>query len=99
MRKIATIVGVSKSSVYRIRKGQNMDTNDNLGGGPSKLNVMNKRKIVREITSGKVSNAVEASKNLNEGLNIQMHPETIRMNIKKGWFKVHYEEKETKTFK
>ena len=82
--KIAKIVGISKSSVFRIKKEHNILTNCSLGGRPAKLNDKNKRQILRSITSGKTSNAVEASKDLNKSLNIDVNPQTIRRVLKKA---------------
>ena len=84
MGKIAKIVGVSKSTVSKIKQQYNIITKTNLGGRPSKLNEKNKRQIIRNITSGKASHAVEAAKNLNDSLNIHVHPQTIRRVLKKA---------------
>ena len=93
IRKISKNVGASKSSVHKIRKEQNIDIIGNLGGQYSMLNVQNKIQIIREITSGKVSNSVEASKSLNEGLNVQVRYETIRRILKSAGLRSNVKKK------
>ena len=82
LAKIAKIVAVSKSTVFKIKKEHNIVTKNNQRGRPPKLNDKDKRQIVRTIISGKISTAVEAAKNLSDSLNIHIHPETIRQTLK-----------------
>ena len=99
MGKIANIVEVFKSTVSKIKLQHNIVKKSNLGGLPSKLNEKNKRQIVRNITSGKVSNAVEAAKNLNDSLNIHVNPETVRRILKKAGLRSIVKKKKPKLSK
>ena len=67
-RKIAKKVGDGKTTVERIRSEIEPNKENIKTGRPSKLSDWDRRRLVHEIESGKVDNAVQATKLINSVL-------------------------------
>jgi hypothetical protein len=63
------------------------DKENSKGGCPSKLSSGDKRSIIRQITSGRLDNAVEATHFINNILPILSHPKQSGMHSKEMIFK------------
>jgi transposase len=61
VRDIERRTGLGKSTVGRIKKEVDTGKENNLGGRPSKLSVRDKTSIIRQIQSGKLDTAVQAT--------------------------------------
>ena len=53
--------GIGKSTIGRIKKELHMNKENSKGGCPSKLSPHDKQSIIRQITTGKLNNAVQAA--------------------------------------
>jgi len=63
--QIRAKTGLEKGTVDRIRKEVEGNKESHPGGYPSKLSACNKTTIIRQITTGKLDNAVQATKFIN----------------------------------
>ena len=70
--------GYSVKTVGRIKKEVNAGKENNLGGYPSKLSARDKTSIIRQIQSGKLDTAVQATHFINSTLLYPVHPQTVR---------------------
>ena len=70
--------GLGKSTVGRIKKGVDTGKENNHGGRPSKLSAHDKTSIIRQIQSGKLDTAVQATHFINSTLLHPVHPQTVR---------------------
>src|SRR5690348_16322766 len=61
-RQIIAKTGLGKGTVGRISKEVEKDKENHPGGRPSKLSACDKQAIVWQITTGKLDNAVQATK-------------------------------------
>lgn len=78
MRQIESKTGVGKSTIGRIKKGVECDKENLKGGHPSKLSATAKRAISRQITSGKLDNAVQATHYINSTYPTSVSTQTVR---------------------
>lgn len=77
-RKIEKEVGVGKSTVDRIRK-EVEPTKENVKiGRPSKLSSLDQRRIISQIKSGRLDNAVQATDFINSVNTTPVCPQTVR---------------------
>jgi hypothetical protein len=90
VRDIERRTGLGKSTVGRIKKEVDTDKENNLGGRPSKLSARDKTSIIRQIQSGKLDNAVQATHFINSTLLHPVHPQT--KGTSGEWFTVCYKE-------
>ena len=74
VRDIERRTGLGKSTVGRIKKEVDTDKENNLGGRPSKLSPRDKTSIIRQIQSGKLDTAVQATHFINSTLPHPVHP-------------------------
>ena len=81
-RQIAHALGVSKSSVNRLRLSMPADTPRGKAGAPTKLTHRDKTYAVNLIKRGVAKTAVEATKLLNEGRQSTVCAETVRSALK-----------------
>lgn len=81
-REIAKKVGVGKTTVERIRSEVEPNKENIKTGRPSKLSDRDRRRLVNEIESGKVDNAVQATKLINSVLSIPVSVQTVRNALK-----------------
>ena len=63
--QIQARTGLGKGTVGRISKEVEGNKENHLGGHPSKLSVHDKQAIIRQITTGKFDNAVQATQFIN----------------------------------
>jgi transposase len=77
-RKVAAVVGVSRSSVQKIRKQHRSNVCAANRGRPASLSVQNKRHLVRLVTSGKLDTAVSANHQLQADLGVFVSDDTVR---------------------
>ncbi len=89
LRQIESRTGVGKSTIGRIKKEEEVDEEDkenNKGGRPSKLSDHDKRSIIRQIATGQLDNAVEATQFINPTLSDPVTAETVRNVLKNNNF-------------
>ena len=77
---------LGKSTVSRIKKELDMNKENHRGGRPSKLSPGDKRSLIRQITTGRLDNAVEATHFINQTLSNSVTPQTVRNALKKDDF-------------
>ena len=58
IRKVESITSLGKSTMHRIYQELEMDKENYKGGRPSKLSPTDQRRIVNQIITGKLDNAV-----------------------------------------
>jgi transposase len=78
IRKVADRLGISKSSVQKIRATMLPDLPKSSGGRPAKLSVQAKRHCVKKVTSGKLSTAVAVAKTFKRDLGCDVSVSTIK---------------------
>jgi transposase len=87
LRQIQAKTGLGKSTVGRIGKELELDKENHPGGRPTKLTPRNKQLIIRQITTGKLDTAVQATKFINNILPDPVHPQTIRNVLKEHGYR------------
>jgi hypothetical protein len=87
VRQIESKTGLGKSTIGRIKKEIDQDKENSKGGRPSKLSHRDKQTIIRQITTGKVDNAVQATKLINTIIPNPVHPQTVRNALKENNFR------------
>ncbi len=87
MRQIQAKTGLGKSTVGRIGKELEVDKENHPGGRPTKLTPRDKQAIIRQITTGKLDTAVQATKFINNIIPNPVHPQTIRNVLKEHGFR------------
>src|SRR5271154_1927571 len=63
--QIQSRTGLGKSTIGKIKKEVDSDKENSKGGRPSKLSHRDKQSIIRQITTGKLDNAVQATHFIN----------------------------------
>jgi transposase len=86
LHQIQSKTGLGKSTIGRIKKEMDGDKENSKGGRPPKLSPIDKRSITRQITSGRLDNAVEAAQFINNILPNPVTPQTIRNILKQDQF-------------
>lgn len=81
---IASQTGVSQSTVARIRKMEGINVSANRTGRPRVLTVQDERSIVRAVSTGKHSNAVEAQRQLDTESGVRVSADTVRRVLKRN---------------
>lgn len=84
--QIKAKTGLGKGTISRISKEVDGNKENNLGGRPSKLSARDKQSIVRQIKSGKLENAVEATQFINGIIPNPVTPQTVRNALKESGF-------------
>ena len=79
--------GLGKSTVQRISKEFNVDKENHKGGHPSKLSTYDQVSIIRQFTTGKLDNAVQAAKFINSTITTPVTPQTVRNMLKDNNFR------------
>jgi transposase len=85
-RQIQSRTGLGKVTVCIISKEVDVDKENNSGGRPSKLSTRDKQSIIRQISSGKLENAVQATQFINSIIPNPVTPQTVRNALKEGGF-------------
>jgi hypothetical protein len=75
--------GVGKGTISRISKEVDGNKENNLGGRPSKLSARDKQSIIRQIKSGKLDNAIQATLFINGIIPTLSHPKQSEMCSRK----------------
>ena len=86
-RQIATQLCVSHTTVNTVRAQARPDIQKQQAGRPAKLTATDKRRIVRLINSGKVSTAVQLTKELKDTTAIEVGVDTVRRALKDAGMK------------
>ena len=93
-RQIASKTGISKSTVGRIAKEVEPNKENITTGRPAKLSPLDKRRIVYQIESGKLDNAVQATDYINSINPHPVTPQTVRNALKKDNMKAVVKKKQ-----
>ena len=86
-RKIAARLGVSHTTVNSVRARSRPSVQKCRVGAPAKLTNVDKRILVRMITSGKADNAVQLTRQLKDIANMKCSPQTVRHALKEAGLK------------
>jgi transposase len=84
--QIKAKTGLRKGTISRISKEVDGNKENNPGGRPSKLSARDKQLIFRQIKSGKLENAVEATQFINGIIPNPVTPQTVRNALKESRF-------------
>ena len=84
LRQIQSRTGLGRSTVGRIKKEVDSNKENNKGGHPSKLSPRDKQTIICQLTTGKLDNAVQASKFINTIIPNPVCPQTVRNALKEN---------------
>ena len=84
VREVAKRVGLSKSTVQKIRGKYVSDLSKRPYGRPTKLTPQSKRYCVRNITSGALQTATAITKKLKHDLKIEVSSNTVRRALKEA---------------
>ena len=76
--------GVGMGTISRIHREVDANKENNSGGRPAKLSARDKQSILRQITSGKLDNAVQATNFINSTISQPVHPQTVRNALKEA---------------
>jgi transposase len=86
-RQIASQLGVSHTTVNNIRLQSMPDTQKTRRGRPSKLTAVDKRMLVRMVTSGQADNASQLKHKLHDTVGVDISTKTIRRALKQSGLK------------
>ena len=86
IKKVESITGLGKSTVGRICQELKLDE-ENYKGRPSKLSPTNQRRIVNQIITDKLDNAVQAINYINTIIQKPVCPQTVRIALKRKHLK------------
>ena len=86
LHQIQSKTGLGKSTVARIKKEVNQNKENSKGGHPSKLTSCDKQCIMRQITTGRLDNAIQATKFINNIIPNPVSPQTVRNVLKENNF-------------
>jgi transposase len=87
LRQVQSKTGLGKSTIGRIKKEMDWDKENSKGGRPSKLSPRDKQSIIRQITTGKLDNAVQAANFINNIIPNPVTPQTVRNVLKENNFR------------
>lgn len=87
IRQIASKTGAGKSTVSRVLKDLLPNRLVPSSGRPSKLSARSQHSIIAQITTGKASNAVQATKHINSIILNPVSSETVRRVLRNNSFK------------
>jgi len=82
--QIHTRTGLGKGTIGRISKEVEGNKENHPGGRPSKLSPRDKQSIIRQISSGKLDNAVQATQFINSTISTPITPQTVRNMLKEA---------------
>ncbi len=84
--QIQSKTGLGKSTIGRIKKEVNIDKKNLKGEQPAKLSPHDKQFIIRQITTGKLDNAVQAIQFTNTIIPHSVSAQTVKNALKKHNF-------------
>ena len=87
LRQIEDKTGVGKSTIGRIKREVDGNKENSKGGRPSKLTPRDQQSIIRQITTGKLDNAVQATHYINNILPNPVTSQTVRNALKHNDFR------------
>ncbi len=79
--------GLGKGTIGRISKEVEGGKENHPGGHPSKLSPHDKQSIIRQISSGRLDNAVQATQYINSIIPTPITPQTVRNVLKEAGFR------------
>jgi len=85
--QIAIQLGIAQSTVMKIRKISRPNIQNSAGGRPTKLTEVDKRNLVRMITSGKADTATQLVRELKDTSETEVSTTTIRRMLKEAGLK------------
>ena len=85
--KIASQLGISHTTVDRIRGKSRPELQKSQGGRPAKLTETDKCRLARMVASGKADNAVQLTHALKETTNITLSTQTVHHSLKEAGMK------------
>ena len=94
LRQIQSKTGIGKSTIGRIKKEVDIDKENLQGGQPSKLSPCDKQSIIRQITTGKLDNAVQATQYINTIISNPVSAQTVRNALKEHNFRAVVKQKQ-----
>jgi transposase len=80
--QIQAKTGLGKGTIGRISKEVEGNKENNPAGRPSKLSTRDKKTIIRQITNGKLDNAVQATKFINSIISDPVSTQTVQRILK-----------------
>jgi transposase len=86
LHQIQSRTGLGKSTIGRIKKEIDGDKENSKGGRSSKLSPGDKQFILRQITTGRLNNAVQATSFINNIIPSPVTPQTVRNVLKANNF-------------
>jgi transposase len=92
-RQIGAQLGVHRTTVDNVRAKARPGMLKGQGGRPAKFAASNKRRLVRMIASGKVDNAVQATKELKNSIKVEVSAQTVRRVLKEAGLKAAVKQK------
>jgi transposase len=81
-RQISEEVGISKTSVLRVRNGAGLENGAQKGGRPRKLTARDRRQLVRNVTSGRKDSASGIASQFFEESGIVISSDTVRRALR-----------------
>lgn len=87
LHQIESKTGLGKSTVGRIKKEWDGDKENHKGGRPSKLSTRDNQAIIRQITTGQLDNAVQATHFINNINSTPVSAQTVCRMLKKNNFR------------
>jgi hypothetical protein len=87
LRQIESKTGLGRSTIGRIKKVTDSDKENSKGGRPSKLSSRDTQSIIRQIITGKLDNATQATHFINNILPSPVCPQTVRNALKQKNFR------------
>ena len=84
--QIEAKTGLGKGTIGRVAKEVESNKENNTGGRPSKLSTCDKTAIIREIRSGRVDTAVQATQFINSAISSPVSSQTVRRVLNDGGF-------------
>ncbi len=84
IRSVAQQTKVSYSTVAKYGRIHCSDRNAGKGGRPKKLSEADKRYCIRQVTKGRIDNAVKVQKQLYKDLGVMVSAQTIRRTFREG---------------
>jgi transposase len=76
--------GLGKGTIGRISQEVVGDKENHPGGRPSKLSPRDKQSIISQISSGRLDNAVQATRFINSTITTPITPQTVRNVLKEA---------------
>eukprot|EP00301_Raphidiophrys_heterophryoidea_P008488 c13135_g1_i4.p1 GENE.c13135_g1_i4~~c13135_g1_i4.p1 ORF type:complete len:223 (+),score=43.48 c13135_g1_i4:109-777(+) len=78
---------IPRSTINYVRNNSHANIPASKGGRPKKISARNVRQLVRDLTSGTVDNAMQASKQLKTQHNLDVTPQTVRNALRQTTMK------------